>query len=210
MLVAAAAAALAIRRRPHHRISQVAARSWSRSWGRLTEVWLQAGMQCKLKAAFGFYQCVAAVPEMFDMRAPDDLDPSYILWAQRLMEIPSMLGIELVIPPVCIGHFRAVLVLGALWPVGLVLLCTVGVAMTDSVSAGAPGSDGGGAAQLVLGKDKVGSGAALERVRGGMASASRGLHSALPLTLVLTFILVPRVSNQIFNAFLCVQVRSEY
>jgi hypothetical protein len=50
-------------------------------------VWQEAGMRYKYKALVGFYQCMAAVPSVYNVRPPIGLE-DYTQWTS-LLELPS-------------------------------------------------------------------------------------------------------------------------
>eukprot|EP00966_Prymnesium_polylepis_P252538 5838347-Prymnesium_polylepis.1 len=60
-------------------------------------------MRYKVKAIIGFYQCIAAVPSVFDVVTPPGLE-EYTRWI-RLVELPAILGLELVLPGKCLGSY---------------------------------------------------------------------------------------------------------
>eukprot|EP00966_Prymnesium_polylepis_P073398 1704114-Prymnesium_polylepis.1 len=51
------------------------------------ELWRTAGMQFKVKALVGLYQCVAAIPSVFDVTPPEGLE-EYTRWID-VIELPS-------------------------------------------------------------------------------------------------------------------------
>jgi len=141
--------------------------------------WKRAGMRYKVKALAGFWQCLAAVPSIFDMETPADLE-HYKVW-MNIIEFPVHLGLEVVVPGSCFGEYLNRLLLGALWPVAFVLL---GFAM-------------------LVGWRLFRAHRNEELAFAVTASARAGLQEALPLTLVLTFIILPSTSSRIFRTFLC-------
>eukprot|EP00966_Prymnesium_polylepis_P092594 2143546-Prymnesium_polylepis.2 len=138
-------------------------------------IWQSAGMRYKAKALVGFYQCVAAVPIVFDVVPPLGLE-EYTRWI-NLFELPSELE-NIFVPTACLGDYRTRVLVGSLWPIALVLLCAVGFVCWELLQGWKADRRAGSA------------------VRGG-------LQRVLPLTLGLTFLVVPSVSTRLFRAFLC-------
>jgi hypothetical protein len=67
------------------------------------KVWQESGMQFKCKALVGLYQCVGAVPSVFDVILPPGVS-KYSRWI-NLLEVPSELT-NLIIPGACLGSYR--------------------------------------------------------------------------------------------------------
>ena len=61
-------------------------------------------MRFKVKATVGLYQCVAAVPAVFDVGAPPGME-EYTRWID-LLELPNYFGVDIVIPGACFGSYR--------------------------------------------------------------------------------------------------------
>jgi hypothetical protein len=66
------------------------------------QIWTEAGMQFKVKALVGLYQCVAAIPTVFDMDPPSGLE-QYTRW-MHLLELPADLS-NILIPAACFGSY---------------------------------------------------------------------------------------------------------
>jgi hypothetical protein len=85
--------------------------------------WHAAGMRYKLKALVGFYQCIAAVPSIYNMVPPLGLE-EYIRWID-LFELPSELE-SIFVPAMCLGDYRARIWLGSSWPIALLIAFAAG------------------------------------------------------------------------------------
>ena len=68
------------------------------------KLWRKAGMRSKVKLFVGLYQCIAAVPSVYDVVVPSTLD-HLTRWVD-LIELPSDLGVNLIIPAECFGSYR--------------------------------------------------------------------------------------------------------
>ncbi|KAL1522821.1 hypothetical protein AB1Y20_017790 [Prymnesium parvum] len=134
-------------------------------------------MRYKLKVMVSAYQCIAAVPTVFDLRAPPGLE-EYTRWMQAL-ELPSRLGVDLVIPSACFGSYRTRLLVSSSWP-----LVLIGVLALGFVS-------------IELRRNSI------NTWRDAFAGLRRGLEKTLPPTLSITFLLVPSTATRIFKTFLC-------
>jgi hypothetical protein len=135
-------------------------------------------MQFKVKALIGLYQCVAAVPSIFNVVAPAGLD-EYTMW-MHIITLPSELT-NVVIPGQCIAEtYRTRLLIGSMWPLGFLFLSTLCFVLWQ------------------LAADRWSRDAA-----GTRRPVRLGLQNALPLTLVVTFLLVPSTAMQAFKTFLC-------
>ena len=145
------------------------------------KLWRKAGMRYKVKALVGVYQCVAAVPSVFDVTAPRGLEE--YTWWMNILEIPADMG-SIFIPNSCIGNFHTRLLVSSFWPVGL-LLCAAFCLVS-----------------LELVKERTSAEAALT-ARGNLLAVNAGLQRTLPLVLVTTFVLVPSISMLTFKSFLC-------
>jgi hypothetical protein len=66
-------------------------------------VWQVAGMRYKVKRLVGFYQCISAVPSVFNVVTPTGLD-EYARWI-NVFEVTFDLE-YIVVPPSCLGDFR--------------------------------------------------------------------------------------------------------
>ena len=148
----------------------------------MRKIWRRAGMQFKVKALVGLYQCVGAVPSVFDVTTPSGLD-GYARWISFL-EMSSSFGSDAFVSPSCVGSYRVRLWVGSCWPIVL-LLCVTSAAMVWEVTL-----------------DRWKNPSLVAR-RGYRAAMNTGLFRALPLTLMLTFLLLPSTSTRIFKAFLC-------
>ena len=75
-------------------------RRWIRS---LREIWRSAGMRFKLKAFCGLYQCISAVPSVFNVVIPPGLE-DYTKWV-NLLEFPADFGVDIIVPAACFGSY---------------------------------------------------------------------------------------------------------
>eukprot|EP00966_Prymnesium_polylepis_P060440 1402463-Prymnesium_polylepis.1 len=57
---------------------------------RIRGIWAKAGMQFKIKLVVGLYQCIAAIPSVFDVSAPPGLE-HYTKWI-NILEMPAELN----------------------------------------------------------------------------------------------------------------------
>jgi hypothetical protein len=145
-------------------------------------VWQTAGMRFKLKVLVGFYQCIAAVPSVYNVVPPLGLE-EYTRWI-HLFEMPSDLE-NMFIASACLGDYRKRIVLGVSWPIVLVLVFAVGFVGWEIFHV-----------CRRRWNDTVG-------LRGAVVG---GLQRVLPMTLSLTFLVVPSTSTRIFRAFLCEKI----
>ena len=130
------------------------------------------------------WQCIAAVPSVFNVSTPSGLE-EWSKWID-LLEFPNDFGVELFVPSACFGSYRNRLLISSLWPIVLIV-----VAATGCVAWG-------------LAQDRRKKNSMLLAPRGERAAMHAGLQRILPLTLIMTFILVPSTSTRIFKTFLCV------
>eukprot|EP00966_Prymnesium_polylepis_P033646 782097-Prymnesium_polylepis.1 len=68
------------------------------------EIWRGAGMRYKIKTLVGFYQCIAAVPSVYDVAPPPGLE-EYIRWIE-LLELPAEID-KFFFPPDCFSNYRS-------------------------------------------------------------------------------------------------------
>ena len=52
----------------------------------------------------GLWQCIAAVPSVYDVTIPPSLD-AYLVWF-NLLEFPVYFGFDIALPPSCLGSYR--------------------------------------------------------------------------------------------------------
>eukprot|EP00966_Prymnesium_polylepis_P328539 7384345-Prymnesium_polylepis.2 len=143
--------------------------------------WLMANMRTKVKALVGLYQCIAAVPSVFDVTTPEELE-AYISWTD-IIEFPSIFGVDLaMLPhPSCFGSYRTRLMIGSSWPIVLLLIAA------------------GGLVGWEVAHDCLDT----QLMRSKRNAVQTGLRRALPLILFVTFLLVPSASTGIFKTFAC-------
>eukprot|EP00966_Prymnesium_polylepis_P026096 601619-Prymnesium_polylepis.1 len=149
------------------------------------KLWRRAGMRCKLKAIVGFYQCISAIPTVYNLVTPPGLE-EYTRWI-NLIELPSVLGIDLVIVrAACFGNYRRRLIISSCWPILFLLIGAGGIVGWELLRAHfnsrSPASTSHSSTRTAL---------------------YAGLQRSLPLTLMMTFLLVPSTATQIFKTFLC-------
>jgi hypothetical protein len=169
------------------------------------KLWKRAGLRYKVKVTIGMYQCLTAVPVVFDVSVPLGMEDSKRLL--HLLEYMAHLGIDMAIPGACLGSYEKRLVLVSCWPIVLLLLVAVAYAGKE-------------VAQQQLGKSlpviaSRGTRRAAVRVLKPRhltrrAAVTSGLRKALPLTLLITFILVPSTATTIFKTFLCIPFQYSY
>eukprot|EP00966_Prymnesium_polylepis_P336155 7391455-Prymnesium_polylepis.1 len=148
---------------------------------RCRSLWYRAGMRCKLKALCGLYQCIAAVPSVFNLTAPPGVE-EFTKWME-VLEFPADFGVDIVVPAACFGSYSRRLWIGATWPFALIVLAAAGFAGRELAQECA---------------------AYTPTPRGSHAALSAGLQSSLPLALVLSFIVVPSTATLIFQTFPCI------
>ena len=100
----------------------------------------------------------------------------------NILDFLSEIGIDIMIPPSCLGSYRSRLLFSCLWPVALSLIVIALVVCSE------------------LTRDR-----ALPRSsrRGWHETVRYALQRTLPLVLVLSFLVVPSVATRIFKTFLC-------
>ena len=147
------------------------------------QLWEDARMQFKVKCVVGFYQCLAAIPSVYNVVAPTGLE-KYTEWLY-VLEFPVELP-NLIIPAACYGEYRRRLLIGSCWPIVLLLLAAAARVGWELVHD-------------FWRKKRL----ALAAPRGTRGAVLAGLHRVLPLTLVVTFVMVPSTSTRIFKTFLC-------
>ncbi|KAL1525655.1 hypothetical protein AB1Y20_020505 [Prymnesium parvum] len=167
LLFASTGVAFVWRRRP----------SLHRAAMQLRRLWVSAGLRYLVKAALGLYQCIAAVPSVYDVTVPPTLRA--FEWMADLFELPADVGLDFFIAPSCLGSYRRRLIIGAAWPIVLLAAAALGfVALEVAHSRGAWREE------------------LRERV-------SLGLKRVVPPVLIVTFVLVPSTATRVFKSFLC-------
>ena len=177
MLAAAGGAVFVTRRKKlsHRRLHNVTQAVQS-----LYSLWWKAGMQCKVKIGLGLYQCIAAVPSVYNVRTPEDAD-ELTSW-MSILELPDNIGFTFILPGSCYGSYRSRLLVNSLWPFVLI----GGIISTIVIR------------ELV--RHNAGSWPTCARMR---TAVRRGLQRTLPLVLILSFVLVPSKATRIMKSFLC-------
>jgi len=148
-------------------------------------VWEKTGMRYKFKALVGFYQCISAAPSVFDVTPPLGLEEYAKLL--QLLELPTDLE-NLFLRSDCFGNYGARLRIGSLWPIVFLFCFAVGFIGWEAFQ------------QALHRKSDTAVGAEKISVRAVVAG---GLRRTLPLTLLMTFLVVPSTSTRIFRTFLC-------
>eukprot|EP00966_Prymnesium_polylepis_P094668 2191252-Prymnesium_polylepis.1 len=92
---------------------------------RFWTLWQRAGLRYKVKVFVGLFQCIGAIPNVFDLVTPSGLE-DYIKW-MNVLEFTAQLGVETFIPLTCFGSFREQLVIASSWPIAFLLLATIGL-----------------------------------------------------------------------------------
>ena len=180
-LAAAGFGATLLKRTRHSRVA-IAIRG---NLVKAVKTYRKSGMRYKGKALIGFYQCVAAFPKVFDVKTPTDLPAGYNRLVD-VLELPAeLLGLDLIIPASCFGEYRSRLLFAATWPV--ILLVSIAACLVGSESV----------------RELRQRNPALIAPRSTAAVVSAGFRQALPLTLLVTFLLVPATSTRVFKTFLC-------
>ena len=146
-------------------------------------VWQEVGMRYKVKVLVGFYQCLAAVPSVYNVQPPIGLE-EYTRWIQ-LLELPSEFERIFVLPTACLGDYQTRIWVGSTWPLVVILACAVCLVGSEFVQQ-----------RCSRGADRT----LAPSIRTALAT---GLQRVLPLTLGLTFLVLPSTSTRIFRAFLC-------
>jgi len=142
-------------------------------------VWQAAGMRYKVKTFVGFYQCIAAVPSVYDVKAPPGLE-EYTRWLS-VFELPAELE-NVIVPTACLGDYHSRIWLGSSWALALVLLVATGCVAWEVVQV------------------RRSSNPTARRLR---KVVSNGLCRTLPFMLGLTFCVVPSTSTRLFRTFMC-------
>eukprot|EP00966_Prymnesium_polylepis_P330068 7385733-Prymnesium_polylepis.2 len=133
-------------------------------------------MLLQSQLGIGLYQCMGAVPTVFDVRIPEQATDAK-KWLD-ILEYPATLGFDFILPGSCYGTALSRLLVNALWPFGLVFLTAVSGALWE----------------LRRG---------VRSAHGACAAMGVGLQRTLPLALVVSFVLLPSQSIRILKVFLC-------
>ena len=150
---------------------------------KLRNLWTRAGMRYKVKTVIGLWQCLSAIPSVYNVTTPPGLE-RYHRWV-NLIELPKDFGVDIAIPAACFGSYRSRLFIGASWPIILVA----------SAAAAYVGWE--------LVRDRLNYNPTVVAPRSKRAAVYAGVERTLPLTLVVTFLLVPSTGTRIFKTFLC-------
>eukprot|EP00966_Prymnesium_polylepis_P062156 1442362-Prymnesium_polylepis.1 len=100
-------------------------------------VWRAAGMRYKVKALVGFYQCISAVPSVFNVVAPVGLE-QYTRWID-LLELPSELE-SIFVASACLGEYHERVLLSSSWPILFILVFAAGFIGWELLQAHRPAS----------------------------------------------------------------------
>ena len=115
------------------------------------------------------------MPSVFNVALPDGLE--HFKFIYHLLELPSELGLELLINGACLGGYRHRMLISSLWPFALVFI----VAATTICW------------KVTFARRAV-------HARYSIYEVTRAqLQGTVPLILVLTFALVPSMSSRIFQ-----------
>ena len=145
-------------------------------------IWEQAGMRCKVKTLVGFYQCLGAVPSVYNVQPPLGLE-EYTRWI-HLLELPSEFERIFLVPTACLGDYSTRIWVGSTWQLAIIAACATCLVGAECVQRCSRRGDQSIAASI-------------------RAALAAGVQRALPLTLGLTFLVLPSTSTRIFRAFLC-------
>jgi hypothetical protein len=168
-------------------------------------IWHFSGGRFKVKAIVGFFQSLAAVPNVYNVVTPNGME-AYIGWV-RLLELPNLFGVSALIPQACFGSYKARLLIGCLWPV--VLLAAYAMVRVCWEIA----QDRLRGRILVVGTRGTRAARRNGLVTQGLPLSFfvfQGLSEAMPAVLVLTFLLVPSASTQIFMTYNCNPVEYDH
>eukprot|EP00966_Prymnesium_polylepis_P026982 624044-Prymnesium_polylepis.2 len=89
----------------------------------LQTIWQGAGIRYKVKALVGFYQCLAAVPSVYNVQPPPGLE-HLTRWI-HLLELPSEIERIFVVPTSCLGDYSTRIWVGSTWSLLVSLVCAV-------------------------------------------------------------------------------------
>mmetsp|Transcript_34887 Transcript_34887/g.96345 ORF Transcript_34887/g.96345 Transcript_34887/m.96345 type:complete len:1229 (-) Transcript_34887:3353-7039(-) len=194
----------------------------------MERLWRTTGMRYKFKLLVGLYQCVSMVPSAFNVAVPPSVE-EYTRWMQFL-EIPSKIGLELIIPDTCLGSYQSRLLICAFWPIVLVFVAAISSVCfeiakdlrkqrnDDSFSKGERKDESFSKQKITKTDDDGASGSGSKGVdrfnsekkdddsffhRTKHDVICTGLRRVLPLALVATFVLLPNTSARIFQTFAC-------
>jgi len=148
------------------------------------KIWRKAGMRYKIKLGLGLWQCLAAVSAVFNVSIPNHLE--HMARWMNVLEFPLKFGLEIVLPPSCIGSYSRRLIIGSLWPIGVVFV----------IACACVGWE------VALANRNQGKKGIRRRCRSNGA-IHLGLQRALTLSLVITFVVLPSTTTRIFKTFLC-------
>eukprot|EP00966_Prymnesium_polylepis_P263702 6091801-Prymnesium_polylepis.1 len=95
-------------------------------------LWKKSGLRYKVKVLVGFFQCVAAVPSVFNVAVPRGLEDDYSRLS-HLMELPAEIGSNTVIPAACFGSYHKRLLIGSCWPIALMIVIVCGVIIREII-----------------------------------------------------------------------------
>ena len=146
-------------------------------------LWTRAGMRYKLKTIVGLWQCLGAVPSVYDVVTPSDLE-RYTRWV-NVLKVPEDFGIEVVIPGTCLGSYLSRLIIGASWPIAVIAIPAAGYVAME------------------LARDYRNYDPNTVAPRATRVAIKAGLERALPFMLIVTFVVVPSTGTRIFKTFLC-------
>ena len=88
---------------------------------RFREIWRKAGLRFKLKAFCGLYQCISAIPSVYNVTVPPGLE-EYTKW-MNLLEFPADFGVDIIVPAACFGSYSRCALLDHVPPSTLPMTC---------------------------------------------------------------------------------------
>ena len=162
------------------------AKAIMRQLRRVHIIWQSAGMRYKIKLLIGAYQCIAAVPTVFNLTMPRDLD-AYARWVDFL-EWPS-LGLSAIMPAECFGSYETRLLVVSCWPIVFLLGVSVISSFWELWWQHAHPTHKQRASATFHESHR--------------AAMQIGLQKCLPMVLLVTFCLVPSMATHVFKTFLC-------
>jgi len=140
-------------------------------------------MKVKLKVGLGLFQCIAAIPSVYGVR-PSAGD-EHLFGLLDFLELPNLLGLELVLPSTCISSYGDRLFMDSLWPLLLVLLIATSQFLVEIVVR-----------WTTLRRTRF-------HHRRCLDAFIKALQRTLPFVLAIAFIFAPPVSIRIFKTLLC-------
>ena len=140
-------------------------------------------MRYKVKLFIGLYQCVSVVPSAFNVETPPGLE-GYTRWID-ILEIPSKIGLGLIIPDDCFGAYQKRLLISAVWPIMLISAAAI-TFVAFELKAEFRERDLPFSSRRVIARRE-----GFHNTQSLYDALGAGLQRSLPVTLIATFVLVP-------------------